>query len=407
MRRVANTFRSSSSEPKTDYHTTLQLDPYGLYPPEAGLTGGPNSSDTGVVGAIGGVVNVGAMGAAIYSIPIEVPQGINGMQPSLAITYNSQSGNGLLGWGWDITGLSSIERTGKTRYHDSMVGAVTMNDETDRLVLDGVRLIKVADYTDSVEYKTEQDEMSKIMAYYAWLPSIGKENTGPLFTISYFKMWKANGHVLEYGGTDNSRLTLQNSGPKAFSWHLNRMTDRNGNSVEFHYNKNASSGEIYINSIDYTEHSENGTVTKEPGFTIGFHYRSGNRQDYDFRYVSGNILQNRKLLDHISINDNESNGELESYSFKYKTDSIGPLYGYVRMHNRLKEIVLEKEGTTLNPTQIVWNCIEDEYNENVFLCEWINDTAIYKNIPFVGDFNGDGYSDLAIVPHIDSVFKSM
>ena len=335
--------RGFYSEPKINHYTTLQLDPYGIYPPEAGLTGGPNTSDKGVVGALGGVVDVGAMGAAIYSIPIEVPQGINGMQPSLSITYNSQAGNGLLGWGWDITGLSSIERTGKTRYHDGVVGTVTMDDKNDRLVLDGVRLIKVADYSDSIEYKTEQDEMSKIMAYYAWLPGIGKENTGPLFTISYFKIWKADGRVLEYGGTDNSRLTLQNSGPKAFSWHLSRMTDRNGNSVVFHYTKNSSSGEIYINTIDYTEHKENGSVIVEPGFTVDFHYRSGYMQDYDFRYEAGNILQKRKLLDHISINNNESNTEMEVYTFKYKTDSIG-LYGYVRMHNRLKEIVLEKDG---------------------------------------------------------------
>ena len=392
------------SEPKIDYYTTLQLDPYGIYPPEVGLTGGPNTSDKGVVGALGGVVDVGAMGAAIYSIPIEVPQGINGMQPSLSITYNSQAGNGLLGWGWDITGLSSIERTGKTRYHDGVVGTVTMDDKNDRLVLDGVRLIKVADYSDSIEYKTEQDGMSKIMAYYAWLPSMGKENTEPLFTISHFKIWKADGYVLEYGGSDNSRLTLQNSGPKAFGWHLSRMTDRNGNSVVFHYNKSASTGEIYISSIDYTEHSENGTVIKEPGFTVDFYYRSGYTQDYDFKYEAGNILQKRKLLDHISINNNESDTELEAYSFKYKTDSIGPLYGYVRMHNRLKEIILEKEGTTLNPTRITWSCKENDYNENIFLYEWINDTAIYKNIPFVGDFNGDGYSDLAIVPHMDSVY---
>lgn len=50
-----------------------------------------------VVGAIGSTVDVTALGGASYIIPIQVPEGICGMQPNLAIDYNSQSRNGLLG----------------------------------------------------------------------------------------------------------------------------------------------------------------------------------------------------------------------------------------------------------------------------------------------------------------------
>lgn len=280
-------------EPVYHKHTTLEIDPFGIYPPWSDLTGGPNDTDSGVVGAIGGTVDVGMMGAAVYTIPIELPAGINGMQPSLAITYNSQAGNGLLGWGWDLAGISCIERTGQTRYHDGAVGAVTLNDTTDRFMLDGKRLIAVADYTDSVEYKTEQDEWSRIMAYYGWFSSSGKENAGSILTISHFKVWKADGKTLEYGCTEDSRFTLQNSGPKALCWLINRITDRNGNSVVYHYNKNSTNGEYYISSIDYTEHSEEGTTIITPEFTIGFQYQSGNMQDHEFRYVEGNIVQNQ------------------------------------------------------------------------------------------------------------------
>ena len=50
-------------------------------------------------GPIAGAFDVSATGGAVYSIPVDIPQGIGGMQPSLAIVYDSQSCNGMLGWG--------------------------------------------------------------------------------------------------------------------------------------------------------------------------------------------------------------------------------------------------------------------------------------------------------------------
>ena len=60
------------------------------------------------VGGMGGQFAVSPMGGATYSIPIEVPQGVGGLQPQLSIVYNSQSGNGLCGYGANLAGISAI-----------------------------------------------------------------------------------------------------------------------------------------------------------------------------------------------------------------------------------------------------------------------------------------------------------
>ncbi|WP_449400494.1 SpvB/TcaC N-terminal domain-containing protein [Chryseobacterium wanjuense] len=63
--------------------------------------------------AIQANMNINEAGALTYSIPIECLKGINNFQPNISLGYNSQAGNGLVGWGWNIIGISTITQGGK------------------------------------------------------------------------------------------------------------------------------------------------------------------------------------------------------------------------------------------------------------------------------------------------------
>src|SRR5690606_29041230 len=178
------------------------------------------------VGATPGTFAVNENGDATYTVPIEVPPGRAGMMPELAIAYSSSGGNGLLGKGWSIQGLSAISRCPRTFARDGAPKAV-QNDATDAYCLDGQRLIPLGgNDTDPVrEYRTDVDSFSKIVSY-------GGNQLGPIS----FKVWTRDGRILSYGSTANSRLytALQNS---VRLWALDRVEDRAGNSTDVHYDK--------------------------------------------------------------------------------------------------------------------------------------------------------------------------
>ncbi len=145
---------------------------------------------------IPGKFDVSPVGAAAYTIPIQVPPGIGDIEPKLALSYNSRSGNGLLGVGWSLAGLSAITRCPQTNPQDGNRTGINYTS-SDRFCLDGKRLMPIAGTTYGAansEYRTEIDDFSKIIAYGS---AVGG---GP----SYFVVKTKDGRTLEYGNTTSS-----------------------------------------------------------------------------------------------------------------------------------------------------------------------------------------------------------
>ncbi len=237
-------------------------------------------------GTIQGQFNVSPTGAATYSIPIEVPPGINGMQPKLSLEYNSNAGNGPLGVGWALGGLSKITRCPQTYARDGKIHGVDFTSE-DRFCLDGQRLVAVSGLygAPDTEYRTEIESYSKII-------SKGVAGNGPAFFIVQTK----SGRTIEYGNTDDSRIeaNIASTGvarSEALIWVINRVVGVSSNYMTFTYDEETSNGAYYIKRIDLT-----GSDSAPTFASVRFSYES--RNDADDSYIGGSKqIKTQRLTD--------------------------------------------------------------------------------------------------------------
>ena len=167
-----------------------QIDPALLFPPTDN-TIDPTSG--GMVGSIPGEFRVNPIGAATYTLPIDCPEGINNVQPKISLVYDSNGGNGYLGWGWSLSASSAITRTGSTLHHDGEISEIKL-DSTDNYILDGQRLFLISGTPENPnkEFKTEIENYSQIGT-----------KVNPQM---YFEVITKEGTKLEYGSTDDSRM---------------------------------------------------------------------------------------------------------------------------------------------------------------------------------------------------------
>nr|NQU92502.1 hypothetical protein [Bacteroidota bacterium] len=328
------------------------------------------------VGSINGSFNVTPTGAASYNIPIAVPPGTAGVQPNLSVGYSSQGGNGLMGMGWNLAGLSMITRTGTTIYHDGFIDGVDF-DGNDRYVWDGQRLFNLGCTTGTdTLYGTESESFARIV-------STGTSGNGPL----YWTVWTKDGTRFEYGTTGNSRHQEQNSA-SVIRWMLDKVIDRQGNYMQYYYNEDQAKGTWRIDSIMYT-----GNASASPALTpynkVKFYYST--RSDSAVAYVGGSCIKNNLLLRKIRT---FAEGDFaHEYRFRYYYDDFT---------SHLNEIIeVGYNGERLNSTVVGWGeesaFFEDEISEidYTFCLGELNCYYLKQIVP--GDYNSDGVDDAFLV----------
>lgn len=252
----------------------------------------PLAAAWGAAAVTGTQFAVSESGAATLSVPIQIPRGIAGMEPQLSLSYSSGAGNGLVGLGWMLSGPSTISRCGKSRALDG-VRTVANFVVGDRYCLDGQRLVFDGADSDTTygtvgsRYWTERDTFSRITA-------VGPTYNSQVTVPSGFKVETKAGLILDFGLDANSRV-LTNFGAGLGTttinrWMLQRISDRNGNFVEFFYcagvvssdgktcNAAAWTGSTVLHYIRYT--NRNGVVNGSLSVVFGYESRPDRIQTF-------------------------------------------------------------------------------------------------------------------------------
>ncbi len=332
---------------------------------------------TGAAGRTKGSFAVSSTGAATYTIPIWAPPGPRGVTPQIALSYNSQGGNGYLGVGWGISGLSSIYRCNLTFAQDAAPAPVALSS-SDGYCMDGERL-RLTSGTYGAAGSTYQTEDASFVSVTAYTQS-------GINGIGFWEATDRNGVTYVYGDGGNSAV-LATGTSTAVAWMLSEVADPYDNVMTIAYNTttgstpcisaaNLPAGEAVPCTISWTPAShESGTYN----YTMNFYY--GTNAKPVTGYVADTQQSNSNLLTSIVVAYSGT-----TVRTTYLTYSTSSTTGRETLAD-VQECAGSGTSSCLAPTVITYQSGTEGVSTTA--------TSLAHSVNAVHyDFNGDGYPDL-------------
>lgn len=335
-------------------------------------------------------------GNATIRIPIYTPRGAGGLTPELAFSYGSGGGDGYLGWGWRLEGLSGISRCKGTFESgdggNSAAICPTSAIFSDQLCLDGQRLIIVSGNHGRVGaiYRTELDGFTKVQVL-SEVPNPG--GSGDPVPME-FRTWGKDGSIRTYGSGTSRQMVFGRSTPQdgctdsesvqfdaqyPLTWQLSKIEDRNQNQINFSYVGDSVTGEHYLSRISYL------------GGEVNLNYQPDLGQ-YKF-FVGGATVTRSMRISNVEVNASAP-GEPVTNLRGYQ-----PVYQALPENPNRSRIVSLKEcvGQSCRPaTQFEWAsapALDGQTSMSSSLPNQGNWFSNFRDFKF-GDIDGDGRTDI-------------
>jgi RHS repeat-associated protein len=259
-------------------------------------------------------------GALVQSYPFTLPQGINGLTPDLSLYYSSNAtdNSSIVGYGWSVS-IPSIERINKL----------------------GVENLYSKDYyaaSDAGELASSSPTNTLTQGSYVAKNSRGEVVTY-VFDNNIWTVQTKDGTTYKYGATDASRLS-NSDGTKVAAWYLSDVTDANGNTITYTYEKDAN--KVYPKTIQYSglyavEFGRESRTDAMTSYATGFSVKTNSRinkvsvkvdgvtrREYALGYSSG-VNGARSLLSTITEKGISSTGvetTMPPTTFEYENSPI-------------------------------------------------------------------------------------
>ncbi|WP_433936322.1 SpvB/TcaC N-terminal domain-containing protein [Sorangium cellulosum] len=226
-------------------------------------------------------------GSAHLSHPIEVPPGRNGIQPALAIRYDSEHRNGWLGVGWDLR-LSRVEI-------DTRFGVPTYATGEERYALDGSELVRTGDASGEPQVYRQRVE--------GRFARILRHGTGP--DSYHWEVTDKDGTTYVYGRSATARLDDPdpNRPRNVFRWYLEEVRDPFGNQMFIHHARRVDSAgpapriEVHPERIEYTANTSQGV---DAAYAVDF-ISEGGRPDVTLSGRPGFLAQTSQRLARVDV----------------------------------------------------------------------------------------------------------
>ena len=305
-----------------------------------------------------GNIEVNGTGQLQFTLPIALPPGVKSVAPQVNLVYTSGSGNGIAGYGWNLSGITSIARVGKNIDKDGKAEGISLT-YNDYYSFNGQRLIlKSGEYgKDGSEYVTEKFSNVKIKAKGNLS---GKAWKGP----EYWEITFEDGSQAWYGNAAESRTPIE--------YNISKWKDAQGNYIVYRYIQSEN-----VSVISSIEWGGNEALGKPHFNKMTFQYAERDLKESSF--VAGEEFIQNKILTSVQVD--ASDKQFKKYVINYHNGENGTKYQFV---NNITEYNSNNEPS--NPV-----IFEYQKSQN---SGWSRSSFSDKdNKKLVGDFDGDGKLD--------------
>lgn len=210
-------------------------------------------------------------GTGNFTVPIAVPSGRNGFQPSLNLVYSTGNGNGPfgLGWGLSVPGVSRKTSKGVPRY-----------DDRDVFLLSGAEdLVPVARDGTITRYQPRTEGLFARIRHF--------QGNGD----DYWEICSKDGLTSVYGtpgmaGEDPAAIIDLDIHDHIFAWRLTETRDPFGNRIEYSYLSDAGDTEGHrwnqplLHQIRYVDYEQDGEQRFLVSITFDYESRPDPFSDY-------------------------------------------------------------------------------------------------------------------------------